>query len=298
MSTTEIIPYTVKSRPDTGVYNAKLGVWLFLGSEVMLFGAFFSSYILLRLGAPAGSWPHGSSILNVPIGTFNTLVLIISSVTMVMSWASLKMHDLKKYKMYLGLTIFLAMTFLMVKSYEYGNKFEIHYEAGFPTLPFLVLKNLVSGLFAKWHWYFSLKLFSFGKIILTVILLNILYVLIKLGMWAKNNLTIFLKSAGFTAGVFCFIGILLTLFELGNRHSHHNLPPSHNTFMAIYFTMTGLHGLHVIGGIVVNTYNLLPGSKMWSTDPERLTNRIEVSGLYWHFVDLVWIFLFPVLYLL
>jgi cytochrome c oxidase subunit 3 len=68
--------------------------------------------------------------------------------------------------------------------------------------------------------------------------------------------------------------------------------------MAIYFTMTGLHGLHVIGGLIVNSYLWGPGSKMWKTDPERFTNRIEVAGLYWHFVDLVWIFLFPTLYLL
>ena len=67
---------------------------------------------------------------------------------------------------------------------------------------------------------------------------------------------------------------------------------------AIYFTITGLHGLHIIGGIIVNTYLWGPGAKMWHTAKERFTNRIEIAGLYWHFVDLVWIFLFPVLYLL
>ena len=68
--------------------------------------------------------------------------------------------------------------------------------------------------------------------------------------------------------------------------------------MAIYFTLTGLHVLHIIGGIVVLGYLWGPGIKMWTSEPERFTNRIEVAGLYWHFVDLVWIFLFPVLYLL
>ena len=62
--------------------------------------------------------------------------------------------------------------------------------------------------------------------------------------------------------------------------------------------MTGLHVLHIIGGIIVIFYFWMPGSKMWESDPERFTNRIEIVGLYWHFVDLVWIFLFPVLYLL
>ncbi len=196
----EGIPYTVERHPETGVFNAKLGVWLFLASEVMLFGALFSTYILLRVGAL--EWPHGSSILNVPIGTFNTMVLITSSVTVVMAWASLKMKNLNKYKLFMGLTILLALTFLVVKAFEYGAKFE-----------------------------------------------------------------------------------------------HHNFP-SKSTFLAIYFTLTGLHGLHVLGGIVVNSYFWGPGARMWQTDPERFTNRIEVAGLYWHFVDLVWIFLFPVLYLL
>ena len=75
-------------RRDTGLYNAKLGIWLFLASEVMLFGALFSSYILLRVGSYPGVWPHG--LLNVPIGTVNTLVLICSSVTVVLGWAAVR----------------------------------------------------------------------------------------------------------------------------------------------------------------------------------------------------------------
>ena len=62
--------------------------------------------------------------------------------------------------------------------------------------------------------------------------------------------------------------------------------------------MTGLHAIHVIGGMVVNAYLWRPGARMWRTDPARFTNRVEVAGIYWHFVDVVWIFLFPVLYLL
>lgn len=194
------IPYAVEIRQETGVYNAKAGIWLFLASEVMLFGALFTTYILLRVGAP--EWPRGSAILNVPLATFNTVVLITSSVTMVMSWASLMMKNFSKYKMYMGLTILLGLTFLVVKAFEYGTKFD------------------------------------------------------------------------------------------------HHIYPSTDTFYAIYFTLTGLHGLHVLGGIIVNSYFWGPGSKMWNTQPERFTNRVEVAGLYWHFVDLVWIFLFPVLYLL
>ena len=68
------IPYTISARPDTGLWNAKIGIWLFLASEVMLFGGLFSAYIFLRIDAPPGMWPHG--LLNVPVGTMNTAILI------------------------------------------------------------------------------------------------------------------------------------------------------------------------------------------------------------------------------
>ena len=84
------IPYTVEERPDSGLTNGKLGIWLFLASEVMLFGALFATYIMMRMGSE--NWPPGSTILDVRMATFNTVVLISSSVTMVMAWASLMRH--------------------------------------------------------------------------------------------------------------------------------------------------------------------------------------------------------------
>jgi len=197
------IPYIVEERPETGLNNSKLGIWVFLASEVMLFGGLFSAYVFLRMAAPVGEFAYWGSKLSIPMATVNTLVLISSSVTVVMSWASLKMKDFEKYKMYMGLTLLCALIFLVIKYFEYTGKF------------------------------------------------------------------------------------------------HHGIYPSSSTFMAIYFTLTGLHGLHIIGGMIVMGYFWLPaGNKMWHTEPEHFTNRIEVAGLYWHFVDLVWIFLFPVLYLL
>ena len=91
--------------------------------------------------------------------------------------------------------------------------------------------------------------------------------------------------------------LIIKSFEYGHKFEHHHYPSTSN-FYATYFTLTGLHGLHVVGGMVVNAYFLFFGKKLWDKDPDMLTGRIEASGLYWHFVDLVWIFLFPVLYLL
>jgi heme/copper-type cytochrome/quinol oxidase subunit 3 len=164
----------------------------------MLFGALFSAYILLRVGSV--EWPHGE--LSVPLGTVNTIILIGSSVTMVMAWASLKMNNWGRHRLFLSLTFLLALVFLVNKYFEYEE-------------------HLVAGE-----------------------------------------------------------------------------GPSHSTFLAIYYTLTGLHGLHILGGMVVMLYFLGPGARLWKKNPGQFTNRIEYTGLYWHFVDLVWIFLFPVLYLL
>jgi cytochrome c oxidase subunit III len=208
------IPYTTDVRPDTGLTNPKLGIWLFLASEVMLFGSLFSSYALLRSGAP--TWPVQHEILSVPLAFLNTVVLIASSVTMVMAWASLAPHtaavrvgnreeearSLKRYRLFMGLTLLGGAIFLIVKTVEYSDKFAHHFY------------------------------------------------------------------------------------------------PSTNNFLALYFTLTGLHAVHVIVGMIVNGYLWGPGARMWRSEPERFANRIEVAGIYWHFVDVVWIFLFPVLYLL
>ena len=194
------IPYTIHARPDTGLYNGKLGIWLFLASEVMLFGALFSTLVLLRTSA--NTWPHGWQELNIPLATLNTFVLIFSSVTVVLAWANLRVGKLKRAKMDLLITLLCGLGFMIIKSIEYATKFQ---------------------------------------------------------------------------------------------HHHY---PSTNNFFATYFVLTGLHGLHVLGGMVVFTYLLLTADKWYETHRDQFTNRVEVTGLYWHFVDLVWIFLFPTLYLL
>ena len=117
------IPFTVSARPDTGLYNAKLGVWLFLASEVMLFGGLFSAYIFLRVGADY-HWP----IHELPVlpGFVNTMVLIASSVTIVMAWASLKLRRIGQFKLFMGITVACAGVFMVLKGFEYNAKFH-HY---------------------------------------------------------------------------------------------------------------------------------------------------------------------------
>jgi hypothetical protein len=76
-----------------------------------------------------------------------------------------------------------------------------------------------------------------------------------------------------------------------------NFLPACDTFTALYFTITGLHALHIIGGMIVMSYFWGPGASLYRRNPEHMANRIEVFGIFWHFVDLVWISAFPILYL-
>jgi cytochrome c oxidase subunit 3 len=288
------IPYTVREREDTGLYNAKLGIWLFLASEVMLFGALFSAYILLRVGAPEGTWPH--HILNVPIGTVNTIVLIVSSVTVVMGWASLKMNQFGRYRMFQAVTILCAMTFVGVKSYEYYDKFT-HYA---------ILRK--DGTVADGHLvertadHVTVHPTGHRVMFLTEKegAANIEHSAAEAGHKATDAPVEKKEASALQQGAEAGHGghegaVTVATADIAKIE---NYGPWHHTYLAIYFTLTGLHALHVIGGALVIGYIWGPGAKMWKTEPERYTNRVEVSGLFWHFVDLVWIFLFPVLYLL
>jgi len=276
------IPYTVEPRPDTGLYNAKVGIWLFLASEVMLFGALFSSYILLRVGAPEGYWPHGW--LNIPLGTANTLVLITSSITTVMAWASLKMNQFSRFKFFHACTLLLALTFVGIKSIEYHDKF-IHYSI-----------KLADGKLADGHLVSKSSDFNLEKKTGHIVIDgHIVDLASKKGADLEEELKKIYDLRSPEGRAVKHEELDLAAAQIASME---NYGPWHNTYTAIYFTLTGLHALHVIGGAIVIAFLWGPGSKLWRTDPERFTNRVEISGLFWHFVDLVWIFLFPVLYLL
>ena len=114
------IPFIVNARKDTGLFNSKVGIWLFLASEVTLFGGLFSGYLFLRLYA---DYPWPERALPVLPGLINTFILIGSSVTVVFAWAALKMREWAKFQIYMGITIFCALLFLGLKGIEYNAKF-------------------------------------------------------------------------------------------------------------------------------------------------------------------------------
>jgi len=115
------IPYIVTPRKDTGLFNSKIAIWLFLASEVMLFGGLFSGYVFLRLGA---DYPWPERTLPVLPGLINTFVLIGSSVTVVFAWASLKMRQWGRFQLFMGITVACAALFMVLKALEYKVKLE------------------------------------------------------------------------------------------------------------------------------------------------------------------------------
>lgn len=113
------IPYVVTPRKDTGLTNSKIAIWLFLASEVMLFGGFFSAYIFLRLGA---DYPWPERTLPVLPGLINTFILIASSVTVVFAWVSLKLRQWRRFQVFMGVTVACAAVFMVLKGIEYNVK--------------------------------------------------------------------------------------------------------------------------------------------------------------------------------
>ncbi|MEI9896392.1 MAG: cytochrome c oxidase subunit 3 [Chthoniobacter sp.] len=355
------IPHTVTARPDTGLYNAKLAIWLFLASEVMLFGGLFSAYVFLRMGADDGYWSHG--LLNVPVGTLNTIILIASSICVVLAWAALKMRQWGRYKLYLGSTIALGAVFLAIKlGYEYPVKFE-HFGAfikkdkwaayeqylgndylakqGLEPRPEITGHlheveinvadadaGLLDALIKKRNLEIS-KSEEEGKVLTVKVhspwdaeALNKAPGAITNpqegdpAKWVRKDPGV--KMVAFEMALdevnadptnskydkpsFMPRGLTETVATIKaedvDTGGWGNFVPKHSPFLAIYYAITALHGLHILGGLVVFTYFFFFSEQLYRRNPEHMANRIEVVGLYWHFVDLVWIFVFPVFYLL
>ncbi len=190
--------------------SAKLGMWLFLVTEILLFGGLFVFYAIYRAWHPE-MFINAHTVVNIGMGTTNTIVLITSSVTMALAIRSMQLGKQSQTIWFLVSTLLLAGTFMVVKYFEYAHKFDLG------QLP--------------------------GKF-------------------------------------YTFTGI-----EGTNPH----------VFFSAYFLMTGLHGIHVLIGMGIIVW-LIIKTRAGMFSPQYYTH-IEMTGLYWHLVDLIWIFLFPLFYL-
>ena len=200
---------------------ASLGMWLFLVTEIMFFGGMFCAYLIYRL-TYFNAFAAGSQQLNIWMGGINTAVLIVSSVTVVLAVKAAEAGKRKLLVGYLVVTVLLGMTFLVIKGFEYAEKFEKHHVPG-PT-------------------------FNFTE-----------------------------------------------KFDDNGKQIPVN-PKEAELFFSLYFVMTGMHALHMIIGCgLFSTLAVLAWKGHYTAN---YFTPIENGGLYWHLVDIIWIYLFPLLYLI
>jgi cytochrome c oxidase subunit 3 len=202
----EAIAHHDEHRDDEG---SKLGIWLFIFTELLFFGGLFVTYAVYRHGNSQAFHLAGQE-LDVTIGAINTVILLISSMTIAMATTAIQKKDKRTTLILIGITLLLALVFLVNKYFEWGAKID--------------------------H-----------------------------GIWPGSPL----------------------LEELGRGDT---------LFFGLYYFMTGLHALHIIIGMVLIAviYMRVKNDKL-SHDNFQL---LENGGLYWHLVDLIWIFLFPLFYLI
>lgn len=226
------LPHTVAHHFDTPTQEfqaAKLGFWLFLATEILLFGGLFAAYFFFHQVYPE-TFKVGGEQLNWKLGAVNTIVLLLSSWTMAMGVRSAQVSDKKKLLMYCALTVLGALIFMGIKFVEYQAKYE-------------------HGLLPVFGGMQVPTLAEQGK-----------------------QLTWYTDHDGVMAGV-----------------------PHGNLFFSIYFTMTAIHGLHVIIGAGLILWIMVGAAK--GRFHAHYYLPVDLVGLYWHLVDLIWIFLFPLLYL-
>jgi cytochrome c oxidase subunit 3 len=200
--------------------TATLGMWLFLGTEIMFFGGMFCAYLIYRYWY-FNEFAAGSRSLDLWLGTINTAVLICSSLTVALGVRAAQMGKRKLLVVMLLLTLLFGLAFLGIKGVEWHAKYVEHHIPG----------------------------------------------------------------ASFSAN-----DIVKEYPQIPIDQRHEQI------FFSLYFAMTGMHALHMIIGVGIFTVITFMAWRGRFT-PEYHT-PVEIAGLYWHFVDIVWIYLFPLLYLI
>ena len=304
-------------QPGLPLTRGKLIMWLFLSTEIMFFAALLGAYVVLRFGASVWPKPHHVH-LSEPIGAFNTFVLICSSVTIVLALEMARANKTTAAKLWMVATLLLGSLFLGVKGYEYAAKFEHGIYPWSPRSrvfekPDLYYGSAVRARLGEPAMIDRLKeLDDTPESQLTPEVVSARRRLAKVRQMVTNpdqqpfDLAVVADQVMPLpvehATAVSHDGTETPVGEHGGGHTSGlndtfpwlKLPaviPGGTMWASTYFLLTGFHAVHVMVGLIVFTILLF-----YKLGPKR-AGMIENAGLYWHFVDLVWIFLFPLLYL-
>jgi cytochrome c oxidase subunit 3 len=260
----------------------KVGIWLFLASEIMFFVAILGSYVILRSGSHELFAKHALA-LSKPLAGINTLVLIFSSLTMALAVDASQKGKRNKTILCLFITFICAAGFLGIKAIEYTSKFKHHTIVARESKdgPLYVYDGHLhenDGTYTVLEGY-RMAAPEHGSIDIHLI----------------SERDVMTGGAPETAAQENAEHKAAEEFKIPNSliAQDMNYGPWKNIFYADYFTLTGIHGLHVVGGMFPLAFLCI-----FAIRGKLLPHHTEYVGLYWHFVDLVWIFLFPLLYLI
>jgi len=241
-----------------------LGMWIFLVTEVLFFGGLFLAYTIYRWQNARG-FAHASLHMDIALGTINTAVLICSSLTMAMAVHSAAMGKKRLLIGFLVATMLLGGAFLGIKAVEYEHKWK-------------------DGLL--WGKRYKAQT-EHGTHAPAAKAKGLLPPAAKVNPEVKSLIPLPAEAPH---------GLAVPGHAARAEHAVMEAPKNVQTFFSIYFLMTGLHGIHVIAGIVLLSWMLLRAVR-GEFGPSYYT-PVDLAGLYWHVVDLIWIYLFPLLYLI
>ena len=312
--------------------NGKLGMWLFLGTEIMFFTAFIGTYIVVRLGSPG--WPTDTNVTHIKIfwGGLNTFVLILSSYFVVLAHEAMNLRKFMTARSWVLATMALACVFLSIKSYEYYGKFDHDIlpghipESNQQACEKLVRKlDLATGYLKledrKNEIERDLADGKGGESAVKSLQEQVKTIDAELAK-KRDVRAVFQPFANEVAANRAATepgeakaaellhrvagdeqrkipGDLQTWQAAHKEFAHVTVPHPilyGNLFASTYFLMTGFHAIHVIVGMILFGLVLGKGARLGVNPDDAVI--LENAGLYWHFVDLVWIFLFPLVYIL
>ncbi|MEO7032777.1 MAG: cytochrome c oxidase subunit 3 [Polyangiaceae bacterium] len=265
----------------------KLGIWLFLLTEVLFFSGLFCAYTVYR-GMHPEVFVYAHYFLNTSMGAINTCVLLISSLTAAWAVRNAQLGQRKHLMVNIVITIACACTFMVVKGFEYQHKFA---------------DGLLPGpRFHPTEQLWELETFKHKHPEAAEYAEHLIKLAEKKGETAKAPGIIDLHTP--VTGKFenpteeqieplIKAGVIGPAAEDPTRPSK---PRNAHVFFSIYFFMTGLHGIHVLAGIGVWVWLLIRAKK--NQFGPKYFGPIDYAALYWHLVDLIWIYLFPLLYLI